>query len=107
MSLEMRRLLNQQLVPMGYEARLVSGLQLATLDFDTLNYDPAHPIHPDVLIRRHEKTARATPDSQQSQGNPAVKEYSIPDALMLSEQEYLNALSIVRIDTPNHEIPLA
>jgi len=106
---DIRRLLNQQLVPTGYEARLVSGLQLTTLDLDTLNYDPSHPIQPDVLVRQYAKGKAPLPptDAANTQADASVKEYSIPDALGLSEQDYLNALAIVKVGSHSDELPLA
>jgi len=106
---DMRRLLNKQLVPRGYEAKLVSGLQLTALDLDTLNYDPLHPIQPDVAIRQHADISM--PPHGVSPADPGrgadYREQSIPEALHMTEDEYLNALAIVRIDASHEEPPMA
>src|SRR5258708_561321 len=106
---DMRRLLNKQLVPRGYEAKLVSGLQLTALDLDTLTYDPLHPIQPDVAIRQHADIPM--PPHGVSPADPGrgadYREQSIPEALHMTEDEYLNALAIVRIDASHEEPPMA
>src|SRR5262245_33443055 len=77
---DMRRLLNEQLVPQGYEARLVSGLQLTSLDLDTLNYDPLHPIQPDVAIRQRSKPPVSSPGSGIAQlDRDNLTEHPIPE----------------------------
>ncbi len=90
-------LLNERLEDYGYEAKLVSGLQISTLDSENNQWQPPHSIDPDVAIISHPGSRPGSGSIYGSLSNSAAQEMPTSEALGVTDTDYFNAIALHKV----------
>src|SRR5258708_1624845 len=98
--------LNVDLIPRGYVAKTVPGLQVRSLDPDTGETGPTRNIRPDVGIQDMRPGRPGRPLSVSGDPGPRTIEMSLPEAMGRTDKEYYWAVAVDYVKAiPGRQLP--